>query len=111
MNYPDKSSMFLTYWRMLNPGFRDPQPEYQFAIHARRKFRFDWAFIEPRIAIKMDGGQWAYGGGRHAKDSDRVKQNLAAELGWLVFHFSPDMLKRDPQACIEQVVRALENQK
>jgi very-short-patch-repair endonuclease len=106
----DKSHIFAHYWRILGDG-TPITPEYNFDAHMGRKHRFDWAFVDDRIGVEVDGGQWAAGGGRHAKDSDREKMNIAAELGWLVFRFSPDMLEKDPTACIEQVKRALVNQR
>ena len=111
MIFSDKSGLFINAWRICAAGLTEPKSEFQFAIEAGRKFRFDWAFPAVRIGIEIDGGQWVYGGGRHARDGDKIKGNLAAELGWRVFHFSPDMLNRDPLTCIEQVVRALEHQR
>ncbi len=116
----DKKEIFAGYWRVLGDG-TTITPEYEFAANVhyidkagRRRSRgylFDWAFVDDRIAVEVDGGQHAPGGGRHAKDTDRAKMNTAAELGWFVFHYSPDMLKRDPASCVEQVIRALRNQR
>ena len=102
----DKKEMFLYYWRLLAPqSAPQPEPEYRFA--PPRRFRFDWVFRDYRIAVEVDGGVWMPNGGYHAQDGDREKLNLAASLRWLVFRFSPQMLTRDPDACIEQVWQAL----
>jgi very-short-patch-repair endonuclease len=103
----DKAQIFATYWRALAPGRPEPEAEYKF--HATRKFRFDFAWPEHRLALEVDGGQFAPGGGRHAKDTDRAKLNLAAILGWRVMRYSPQMLLEDPAACIVQVCMALES--
>ena len=97
----DKANLFAYYWNLLakRPG---PIPEYCFALP--RKWRFDWAFPEWKIAVEVEGNAWSVrGGGRHMQDSDLEKYNAAAYLGWTVFRFSPGMLKRDPVGCVEMV--------
>lgn len=65
--------------------------EYQF--HPKRKWRFDFAIPEKKIAIEIDGGVWIEGGGRHNRASgflgDLKKFNAAAELGWRVLKYTP----------------------
>lgn len=61
-------------------------------FHPKRKFRFDYACPEHGVAIEIDGGIWT--GGRHSggvgQKKDFEKLNLAAEMGWLVLHYTPD---------------------
>jgi very-short-patch-repair endonuclease len=102
----DKAQIFATYWHALAPDA--PPPVAEFRFHTGRKYRFDFAWPDQRLALEVDGGQWAPGGGRHARDTDRAKLNLAAILGWRVMRYSPQMLLEDPAACIVQVRRALE---
>jgi len=108
----DKAALFSDVWGMLvylnsdNAPF--PEPEYRF--HPTRKWRFDWAFPEHRVAVEVDGGQWTAHGGRHMTDKDRDKGNHAAALGWVVLHFSPEQLERDPASCVELVQQALERE-
>ena len=104
--YLDKSDMFLHVWQMIAGG--KPEPWREFKFHPLRQYRFDFCFQLEMLAIEIDGGQWTKFGGRHARDTDRVKMNLAAELGWRVLHYSPDMLTKDPEGCCKQVQRALE---
>lgn len=103
----DKSEMFLYYWKMLCPEEAEPIPEYNFDGAIKRRHRFDWAFLNELVAVEVDGGSFAYRGGRHSTDTDRDKMNIAASLGWLVFRFSPTMLSKEPQRCIEQVITCL----
>ena len=107
----DKSALFLNAWLFLAPSLPVPEAEYNFDKYAGRRHRFDWAFIEDRIGVEVDGGTWLPHGGRHGMDADRVKLNLASELGWLVFRYSTKMLRDDPAGCVAQVMRALENQR
>jgi very-short-patch-repair endonuclease len=101
----DKSDWWLYFWVMCAPERDLPEAEYKFC--ASRRFRFDWAHPTAKIAIEIDGGQWAPGGGRHAGDKDREKLNLAASLGWRVFRFSPRQLTSEPDQCVKLVVDLL----
>lgn len=66
--------------------------EYRFC---ERKWRFDFAFPEKKIAVEVEGG--IYSGGRHTRGygfiADMEKYNTAAELGWRVFRFTPQQIK------------------
>lgn len=59
-----------------------------------RKWRFDYAIPQYRIAIEVEGGVWT--GGRHTRPAgflnDMQKYNTAALLGWRVFRCTPDKL-------------------
>ncbi len=74
-------------WRLL--GIPEPEREYQFA--RPRRWRFDYAWPEYRVALEVEGGVWK--GGRHNYPvgflRDMEKYNMAALLGWRVFRFTP----------------------
>ena len=107
----DKSWIFMYYWRALASSLPEPVEEYHFDVELGRKHRFDWAWPAQKIAVEVDGGQFAFRGGRHSTDEDRMKLNLAASLGWRVFRFSPSQLKHYPETCIGLVVKTLEETK
>lgn len=75
-------------------GFPPPVPEY--AFWPKRRFRFDWAWPQHRLAVEQEGGIWLKGGGRHTRGkgflSDCVKYNRAALDGWCVLRTTPDAL-------------------
>ncbi len=68
--------------------------EYEF--HPERKWRFDFAWLDKKLAIEVDGGT-TYGKSRHSKgdgyDNDCDKRNTAQAMGWIVFNFSSRMIK------------------
>ena len=82
------------------------QAEYQFA--PPRRWRWDFAWPDKRVAVEFDGGQWAAFGGRHNRDSDRDKLNHGAAAGWRVLRFSNQQWDADPLACMRLVSAALE---
>lgn len=86
----DTSDIFTRYCQ--SQLGREPVREHRF--HPIRKWRFDYAFPELKIAIECDGGVWT--GGRHNRPTgylkDMEKFNAAAELGWVVLKFTPQQL-------------------
>jgi len=106
----DKAQEFIYYWRVIaSDRFTEPAAEYPFTQAIGRRHRFDFAFINQKVAVEIEGNAWHVpGGGSHMQDSDLDKYNLAASMGWRVLRFSPAMLKRDPQKCIELVLKTLE---
>ncbi len=93
-----KSSLeltFETYWKALAKDL--PLYSDEFKFHPKRKWRFDYAWPDKKIALELDGGTWLRGGGRHNRDSDREKMNAAVLLGWKVLRFSGEQLKSDPK--------------
>jgi len=110
----DKKELFLHYLRTVAPDLPLPdESEYYFA--KPRRWRADFMYRSqpaagpggPGLLIEIDGGQWSFAGGRHARDGDRSKGNRAASQGWLVMHISPQMLEQAPQATLDDVRAAL----
>ena len=66
--------------------------EYKF--HPKRRWRFDYAIPEHKIALEVEGGVWT--GGRHIRAQgflgDMEKYNTATLMGWRVFRTTPDDL-------------------
>lgn len=68
----------------------------EFKFHPKRRWRFDYAIPEYRIALEVEGGVWT--GGRHTRPQgflgDIEKYNTATLMGWRVFRTTPDDLLR-----------------
>ena len=76
-------------------------------FHPTRKWRFDYALPELKIAIEIDGGLFT--GGRHSGGrgqlNDMEKMNMAASEGWLVFHFIPeDKFSQTLRECVTKAI-------
>lgn len=71
-----------------------PEPEREYQFCKGRRWRFDFAWPEHRIAAEVEGGIWT--GGRHTRGSgfekDCEKYNTAALLGWTVLRFTGGMV-------------------
>jgi hypothetical protein len=66
-------------------------------FHPERKWRFDVALPDYMVAIEVDGGTFLPTGGRHTRGAghreDLRKTGAALELGWLVVHTIPELVK------------------
>lgn len=64
-------------------------------FHPERKWAFDFAFVEQKVAIEIEGGVWKRG--RHTRPTgfikDCEKYNAAAEMGWTVFRYPSTMVE------------------
>src|SRR2546421_11079574 len=69
----------------------EPVPEFRFC---ERKWRFDFAFVDKKVAVEIDGGIWNRG--RHVRGTgyilDMEKINEAQRLGWKIFRFTPQQM-------------------
>jgi len=69
--------------------------EREYRMFKDRRFRFDFAWPDKKIAVEIHGG--IYSGGRHTTgkgfENDREKMNLAIVDGWRVFEFTPKTVK------------------
>jgi very-short-patch-repair endonuclease len=79
-------------WKM--HGITSPTSEYRF--HPIRRWRFDYAWEDRKIAVEIEGGIWTRGA--HTRGvhfiSDCEKYNTATKMGWQVYRFTPAQLRR-----------------
>ncbi len=71
------------------------QPERDYRFHPERKWRFDFAFPDRKLAFEVEGMcSWS---GRHQRpggyQADCEKYNAALLLGWRVYRFTGAHLK------------------
>lgn len=75
-------------------GLPEPVEEYRF--HPTRRWKFDYCWPHQKIAVEIDGGIWIQG--RHTRGAgflkDHEKMNAAGLLGYRVFRFTPQELKK-----------------
>ena len=98
------TDMFQRYLMSEIPGV-EVIKEHMF--HYTRKWRFDYAIPDLKIAFEIDGGVWDYG--RHNRPqgyiNDMEKLNNAASMGWLVLRFTThDRLMTSTLSLIKKTV-------
>lgn len=76
--------------KILNASGYEAVKEYRF--HPTRRFRFDYALPNHKIAIEIEGGIWVQG--RHTRGAgykrDLEKYNLATTMGWRILRYIPN---------------------
>lgn len=104
MTKSDLEAKFEMDWRMLHPDL-DLETEHRF--HPTRKWRFDFAHLDSRVAVEIEGGHWV--SGRHTRGSgfekDCEKYLQAALRGWVVLRIPGSMIQPDVMDIIAEIMR------
>jgi hypothetical protein len=101
-------------------GFPPHELEHPFAKEQGRRWRIDYAWPDFRVGVEVDGGgrlvRWQTNPrtgrsqpvavGRHGSATDYEKLNWAAEHGWRILRFNPDMLTQ-PDYVLAAITRTL----
>ena len=95
--------------QLMLAGIR-PLPTREFRFHPMRRYRFDMAWPDKRLAVEVDGGIWKGKYGRHTSPkgfvSDCDKTNLAQLLGWTVLRIpGPDVKSGHALNLIEHALK------
>lgn len=82
-------------------------PEYKF--HETRKWKFDFALPDYKIAIEIEGAIWV--SGRHTRgvgySKDIEKYNAATVDGWRVIRITPGMIKNEWENFVKMMEKLL----
>lgn len=72
-----------------------PKYQQEFIFHPVRKWRFDYAWPDIKVALEIHGG--IFTNGRHTRgkgfSEDKVKMNSAQLLGWIVIEATTAQVK------------------
>lgn len=103
------AASYETRWRQL--GGWGLIKEYRF--HPKRRWLFDYADPDIKVAIEIEGGTWT--SGRHSRGvgyaKDCEKYNNAILLGWVVFRFTADMIKKNPAGHLGPVIEFIKERR
>ena len=93
---------FLFLWKLA----KGPLLEREYRFHHERRWRADFAHLESRCLIEVEGGIWVQG--RHNRaagfNADLEKYLEASLAGWRVFRLGPDQITMEN---VERLVRFL----
>lgn len=106
---------FITRFRQIGTDLPAYIEQHQFCPN--RRYAFDFAWPDYMLAVEINGGnrmvrysqklQRYVAVGRHTKSKDYEKLNHASWLGWTILQFTGEMLRQNPQGCINDLRRAL----
>jgi very-short-patch-repair endonuclease len=112
---PDKRSSlerhFLFAWKAFGAVKGYPEPVEQHKFHATRKWRFDFAWPEDKVAVELEGGTWS--GRKMAHNTgtgiqrDIEKHNAAALMGWTVLRYTAKDMHCRPGEVVCEVTSTL----
>lgn len=90
---PPMSKLEETFAYQLRLAGIDYKREYRAIVG--RKYRFDFAVMDHKILIEIQGGIWGPGGHSTGKGimRDQEKLNLAQLNGWRIFQISSEHIK------------------
>lgn len=90
-----------------------PKPVTEFRFHPERKWRFDIAWPDQKIALEIEGGVWIQG--RHVRGkgylSDLDKYNSASVLGWMVIRIDTSRIYTNMIVDMLQIAFTLQEQR
>jgi len=100
---------FHSHWVLM---FGDlPEPVRQHPIlnpETNRHFKLDFAWVEEKLAVEIQGGAWGKGGHNTAlgQAHDYARHNYLTRIGWRILYFNSPMLK-DTAGCVELTAEIL----
>jgi len=89
-----------------------PEPEVEFRFHPKRKWKFDFAFPQQRVALEVEGGIFTHGahGAISGVLRDIQKYNAAATMGWLMLRCLPvNICMQETVEMVRQTLGAARN--
>jgi very-short-patch-repair endonuclease len=71
--------------------------EREYRFNPERRWRFDFAWPNPKVAVEIDGGIYREQPGRHNRgagmEKDNEKLNWAVSRGWKILRVGPNQVK------------------
>lgn len=86
-------------------GLPEPMPQWEVTLPDGTVVRLDFAYVDRRVAIELDGAM--YHGGKLAKQRDRRRDARLGDLRWRVLRFDWDDLTQAPEYAVSQLKASL----
>jgi very-short-patch-repair endonuclease len=86
-----------------------PEPQCEYKFLADRRFRFDFAWVELKLACEIEGGIWMRKGAHNTGAAiirDCKKGNLATMHGWAFLRYTSEQIENgEALNQIEQAIK------
>lgn len=101
---------FLRVWKARFPNLPEPIRQHKFAKAEGRRWMLDFAFVDHRLGIEIDGGEFINGGHNRGlqRQKDLEKDRAAVRLGWRVLRYVGLDLRQRPVQMVEEIAALLE---
>ena len=104
---PSKNGFAATLAARFFDAHKIHAPQFEFRFHPPRKWRFDIAWPEQRVAVEVQGGIWT--AGRHNRGAAMLKEweklNTAACDGWRILYVQPrDLMTAEFAAVVKKAL-------
>ena len=88
-----------------------PEPTLEHRFDLKRRWRFDLAWPDLKVAVEIQGGEWVKG--RHVRGlgikGDCEKMRAAQRQGWVVLPYAGAEVTSNPHACALEIVETLKD--
>jgi very-short-patch-repair endonuclease len=98
----DVADTLLAEIKRLAPHMAQPIRDYPFD-----RYKIDLAWPSAMLAIEVDGGQHAAGGGKHGSRQDYAKTRRMTVARWRLLRFTAGEVRDDPMSVIKEIQEAL----
>lgn len=107
---PDREAEFRRVWSLCTEGRNVPPLETQIPFSPARQYRLDFGFPEFRVGVEIQGGIFTRKGGHSSisgliRDYEKLRE--CALCWWAVLPFDTATLRKNPAACVDQVLELL----
>lgn len=111
----DAEREFFFYLKTLAPPALIDQLSYNYRFHPRRKWRFDFALPDIKIAIEIEGVFYSGRTSRHTTAAgyaqDCEKYNNAVLAKWWILRYTNYQIRSDINSCVDQIVELWKREK
>jgi very-short-patch-repair endonuclease len=102
---PPDSVLEVAMARLLHAHRLPSAVFHHVVVTPARSYELDFALVEQRIDVEVDG--WAFHGGRAAFEADRARDAELVAIGWLVLRFTWHQVRQRPSWVAARIADAV----
>lgn len=90
-----------------------PEPQREYRFDPKRRWKFDFAWLDKKVAVEIEGGVWV--NGRHNRGKgfigDCEKYNQAVIQGWRILRYTAETINVEDLKILLDMKTKIENKK